>query len=75
MRKLIIIWIVAVLAMIYLSLFSYSSEGYGYPGYRGYYGGPSFWYFGGPHYYPNRSLRRGSLGGPGARGGGVHFGK
>lgn len=72
MRKLIIIWIVAVLAMIYLSLFSYSSEGYGYPGYHG---GPSFWYFGGPHYYPNRSLRRGSLGGPGARGGGVHFGK
>lgn len=67
--------IVAVMALLYFALFSFSSNGYGYAGYGGYHHGPSFWYFGGPSYYPNRSLRQGSLGSPGNRGGGLHAGK
>ncbi|MEQ5834763.1 hypothetical protein EB809_01220 [Marinobacter sp. R17] len=65
----------ALLGVIYLALFSFSNDGYGYTGYNGYSHGPSFWYFGGPSYYPNRSLRNGSLGGPGDRGAGIHYGK
>lgn len=65
----------ALLAIIYFALFSYSSKGYGYAGYGGYHHGPSFWYFGGANYYPSRSLRQGSLGTSGTRGGGLHAGK
>jgi len=62
--------IAAVVAGIYLLLFSVSARGYGYSGYGGYHNGPSFWYFGGSRYhYPSRSLREGSIGGPGRRGG------
>lgn len=64
-----------VLGALYFGLFSYSASGYGYAGYNGYHHGPSFWYFGGPRYYPNRSLRNASLGGPGGRGSGIHYGK
>ncbi|GAA3568185.1 MAG: hypothetical protein MI794_20000 [Pseudomonadales bacterium] len=66
----------ALLAVIYLGLFSCSSHGYGYAGYGGYHNGPSMWYFGGPrHYYTNQSIRNQSLGGPGDRGSGIHYGK
>lgn len=65
----------ALLALVYLGLFSCSSNGYGYAGYNGYDNGPSFWYFGGPRYYPSRSVRNQSLGGPGDRGTGIHYGK
>ena len=75
MKMSIIILSAVVLAFVYLGLFSYSAAGYGYSGYGGYHSGPSFWYFGGPHYYPSRSLRRSSLEGPGTRGGGLHYGK
>lgn len=63
------------LALLYFGMFSFASAGYGYAGYHGYRYGPSFWYFGGPHYYHNKSLRKGSLSGPGGRGHGLHGGK
>lgn len=66
---------IALLGIIYLGMFSFASEGYGYSGYDGYDSGPSFWYFGGPRYFPNRSVRNGSIGGPGDRGAGIHYGK
>lgn len=66
---------IAVLALAYFFLFSLASSGYGYAGYHGYAHGPSFWYFGGPHYYHGASVRNGSLGGPGGRGSGLHGGK
>ena len=50
-----------------------SARGWGYSGYGGYYHrGPSFWYFGGPSYHPNKSMRSGSRG---TTGGGFHSGK
>lgn len=64
-----------ILALAYFSLYSFASSGYGYAGYHGYNHGPSFWYFGGPHYYRSTSLRNGSLSGPGGRGSGLHGGK
>lgn len=73
--RLFTIGAAAVLALIYFSLFSFASSGYGYAGYQGYHHGPSFWYFGGPHYYRSASVRNGSLGGPGGRGQGLHGGK
>lgn len=66
---------VIALAMLYFGLFPVASNGFGYAGYGGYHHGPSFWYWGGPRYYPGSSVRAGSLTGPGARGGGIHAGK
>lgn len=66
---------IAAAALLYFGLFSFASAGYGYAGYHGYHHGPSFWYFGGPRFYPSRSLRNGSPGGPGGRGTGLHGGK
>lgn len=66
--------IIAVLAIGYLALFPLSAGGYGYAGDDGYDDGPSLFYMGGPKYYPNRSLRNGSVGGPGDRYG-LHAGK
>lgn len=65
-----------VITAVYLLLFSLSAHGWGYPGYRGYYAGPSFFYWGGTrHYYPGSpSVRAGSLGGTG-RTGGISGGK
>lgn len=74
MRLLTIIAALGLL-VIYYSLFSYSSAGYGYAGYGGHYGAPSFWYFGGPSYYSGRSIRSGSPSGPGGRGAGLSYGK
>ena len=65
----------AILGLIYLVLLGYARNGYGYMGYGGYHSGPSFWYFGGPRIYTNRSTRGGSLGGMSTRGGGPGSGK
>lgn len=64
-----------ILGVVYLGLFSFSSSGYGYAGHGGYNHGPSFFYFGGTSFYPNRSVRNGSVGGPGGRGQGLQYGK
>lgn len=72
-RTLIIVIVVLVL---FYSLILYASTiGWGYAGYRGFYYGPSFWYWGGPRYYIGPSVRSGSIGGPGHRGGGPGSGK
>lgn len=61
---------IAIIAVVYLALFAFSTNGYGYPGYAGYHHGASFWYFGGPRYtYPSQSVREGSVGGTGRTGG------
>lgn len=73
--KGLLIGAVVVIAVIYFGLFFFSTRGYGYPGYRGYSQGSSFWYWGGPrYYYPSRTVRTGSIGGPG-RTGGIRAGK
>ncbi len=66
---------VAVLGVIYFSLMSAAANGYGYMGYYGYHSGPSFWYFGGPSMYYDRSVRGGSVSGARVRGGGPGSGK
>ena len=63
------------LTIIYFALFSFARNGYGYVGHGGYHRGPSFWYFGGPRIYTNRSGRSGSIGGASTRGGGPGSGK
>jgi hypothetical protein len=65
----------AILGVIYFSLMSVASNGYGYMGYYGYGYGPSFLYFGGPTTYYNRNVRSGSVSGAGVRGGGPGSGK
>lgn len=65
-----------VLTLIYFGLFSCSTDGYGYMGYDGYDSDPSFFYWGGTgYYYPSQTVRSGSPGGPGVRGGGFRGGK
>jgi hypothetical protein len=64
-----------ILGVIYLALLPLASNGYGYTGYRGYHGGPSFWYFGGPTTYHEPSNRNGSISGTNRIGGGPGSGK
>lgn len=71
----VIIVIVIVFAALFVLTYSCSRNGYGYMGYYGYYRGPSFFYWGGPSYFYGPSVRSGSLGGPGVRGGGFRGGK
>jgi len=59
----------------YSALFIPSLNGYGYAGYGGFHRGPSFFYWGGMNTYQGPSVRSGSRGGPGVRGGGPHGGK
>ena len=77
MTKYLISFVV-VLALVYSSLFFFSFRGWGYAGYghsRGY-STYSFWYFGRPTYYMNKSMRGGSIHGRGTTsGGGIHGGK
>ena len=71
-----VILLSAVLIVLYLVLFVPSTRGYGYMGHGGYHHGPSFLYWGGTgHYYPSQSVRTGSAGGTGVRGGGISGGK
>ncbi len=70
-----VIALMIVLAIIYFLLFTWSSRGWGYMGYRGYGYGPSFWYWGGPSYHYGGSVRTGSQGGRSYQGGGLRGGK
>ena len=62
------------MAVLFIALMSFSMRGWGYMGYGGYGYGPSFMYFGGPSIYHGASVRSGSVGGPGHRGGGISGG-
>lgn len=71
-----VIILAAVLGVLYFSLFSCSTRGYGYMGHDGYRSGPTIWYGGGTgYYYPSQTVRTGSPGGPSTRGGGISSGK
>jgi len=72
MKYLIILGV--FLSGFYFMMFFLSFSGWGYAGYRGYHYGPTFWYWGGAHYYPSTSARTGSAG-SGSRSGGSGFGK
>ena len=75
-RGFVVIGTVIVLAIVFFFLLSLSFRGWGYAGYRGYHHGPSFFYMGGPRYYPSSpSVRTGSRSGPSHTGGGFHGGK
>jgi len=74
-KWLIIIGLIAALGLVYFAMLSLSWRGWGYAGYRGFYYGPSFWYWGGPTYYRSPSNRTGSVGGPRHVGGGPGYGK
>ena len=69
------ITVIAVLGVLFFVAFFYSFRGYGYTGYYGYHRGPSFYYWGGPKIYHERSYRHGSVGGIKHRGGGFSSGK
>lgn len=60
---------------LYALLFVPGCTGYGYAGHSGYHSSPSFWYWGGVPTYHEPSVRTGSQGGPGVRGGGSSPGK
>ena len=71
-----ILTLLTFLSVLYFGMFFVSVRGWGYNGYGNYYHHrPSFFYFSGPQYYPNKSIRNGSIGGTGAGGGGFHSGK
>lgn len=73
---LAIIVVSAVLGFIYLGMLLPARSGYGYTGYRGHYGSPSFFYFGSSRgYYGRPSVRGGSVSGPGQTGRGLSGGK
>lgn len=67
--------VAVILMLLYMVAMPMSCRGWGYPGYYGYHRAGSFWYMGGPSYYPGQSVRTGSAGGPGHRGGGPRGGK
>ena len=71
----VVLGVAGLLLVVYLLLFSLSEEGYGYAGHGGYHRSASFWYWGGVNTNHERSVRAGSRGGPGVRGGGLHGGK
>jgi hypothetical protein len=64
-RGSVVLGLIVILAVLYFLILRSSMGGWGYAGYHG---GtsyrPSFWYFGGPHYYTGTSVRTGSTGGP-----------
>ena len=68
--------LLVVLVILFAGALYLSTAGWGYMGYGGYHHGPSFWYVGGPQYvHQGQSIREGSLGSPGHRGGGLRGGK
>ncbi len=71
----VLLIVLGIYVAFFFLVYSCARDGYGYMGYHGYYRGPSFFYFGGPRYYYGPSLRAGSVGGPGVRGGGFRGGK
>lgn len=66
---------VVILVVVFVITLLFSLRGWGYMGYGGYHRGPSFWYWGGPTVYHDRSVRNGSYGSTGHRGGGISGGK
>jgi len=71
-----IILFISLLSIIFLMAFFSSKDGWGYPGHNNnYVGGTSFFYFGAPNMYRDRSIRDSSINGPGHRGGGISGGK
>ncbi|MFV2055164.1 MAG: hypothetical protein ACC707_01810 [Thiohalomonadales bacterium] len=69
-----LLFLIIGMAVLFFALMSFSLRGWGYAGYGGFGYGPSFFYFGGPSYYSGRSVRTGSIGGPGNRSGGISGG-
>jgi hypothetical protein len=61
--KYFLIPTIAVMFISYCIAFAYATGGYGYSGYHGYHSGPSFWYWSGTDYYPNRTARYDSASG------------
>ncbi len=71
LSKLIVILVCCFGAAFYLS-----AKGWGHMGYNGYDSGPSVFYRGAPMYvHTSKSVREGSVGSPGHRGGGARGGK
>jgi hypothetical protein len=71
-----VIGLLIALVVLFSTAFYASAAGWGYVGYGGYYGSASWFYIGGPRYvYHDKSVREGSVGGTGHRGGGVRGGK
>lgn len=64
-----------LLGLLYMLFLPLASNGYGYMGYHGYHNSPSFFYWGGPSVYYDRSIRNGSRSGPNTLGGGPGSGK
>lgn len=74
-RSISVLGWLALLVILYVLLINASCRGCGYAGYGGYHRPASFWYWGGVSTYHSPSVRTGSAGGPGVRGGGIHGGK
>lgn len=68
-------WTLLGLAIVYLIAMPFGCRGCGYAGYGGFHRGPSFFYWGGVPTFHGPSVRTGSVGGPGFRGGGPRGGK
>lgn len=73
--KIALIVLTIILAIIYIACFPLSDKGYGYAGYGGYQRRASIFYFGGPRYYSNPSVRSGSISGSNISGRGPGSGK
>jgi hypothetical protein len=72
----ILLKLLLVLVCCFGAAFYLSASGWGYIGYYGFHSGPSMFYRGGPKYvHTSKSVREGSVGGPGHRGGGARGGK
>ncbi len=67
--------VIGLIAAAYFALIPTARGGYGYMGYGGYHSAPSFWYFGAPQTYYERSNRSGSVSGTNRLGGGPESGK
>lgn len=63
------------LGITYFSLMPSAKGGYGQKGYGGFSSAPSIWYFGGPSFFNERSVRSGSVGGSRFASGGPRGGK
>lgn len=64
-----------ILATIYLVLFYFAIDGYGYSGHDNFNAHASRWYWGGPQTYHEPSNRAGSVDGTSRLGGGPEAGK
>jgi NADH:ubiquinone oxidoreductase subunit 6 (subunit J) len=75
-RKNTLLGVTGFMSIAFIIVTYFSLQGWGYPGYYGYHQNPSWTYFNGSvEYYPERSLRDGSVYGPNRKGGGPNSGK